>query len=273
MFRTISFHATLLALSIGLVSAARAQQPSINFQASTFHQGDTTWKDQVKGVVATVSGTPTAKGGSISTDNGSFVFNTDDAKLTGLKSYTLAIGFTATKITVPGNQFYGANGLLGGDIPGAGQGDVGIGLTTDGEGQIVAGLGTLNGSQSGEDRALYHTNVTTGGGFSLNQPFGVVLVVDNSGAGGAGKVSLYVNGFLTTQEGTITDLTLPLLGSKDGAVGNFQFGIGAVANGYGGTLQGSVTQVKIYDTALTTSQATALSTSIAKPSISEHAAH
>ena len=100
----------------------------------------------------------------------------------------------------------------------------------------------------------------------MGKAFGAVLVVDGSAGSGAGKVSLCVNGKLTTQEGTITGVTILPLGSKGGSIEGFDFGIGAVANGYGGTLQGASTQVKIYDTALTDTLAADLSLAIAEPS-------
>ena len=248
----------------------QGQQPLVDFQASTFHTGDPTWKDRAHGVVATVIGSPLGNGRSITTDNGSFVFNTDDAKLTGLKSYTLAVGFTATSITTGGAFFYGGNGLLGADIPGVGQGDSGISLTTDGSGQIIGGLGVSN-----NDSNLYSHNVTDGGpGYYVSgSANGAVLVVDGSAGPGNGVVSLYVNGHLSPvdQFGQITGLTILPFGSNNGTAGNFQYGIGAIANGSGsvgsgGTLKGSITQVQIYGSALSDKDAIALSLSIAKPS-------
>jgi len=246
-------------------------QALVDFQASTFHSGDATWKDRIHGVVATAVGSPVGNGSSIATDNGSFYFNTDDAKLGGLKSYTIAVGFTAKSISVGGPNFYGGNGIVGADIPGEGQGDSGISLTTDGSGQIIGGLGIANTADSN----LYSHSVSDGapGYYTPDSPNGVVHVIDGSKGPGNGVVSLYVNGHLSPldQFGQITGLTLIPCGSNNGTIGNFQYGIGAIANGAGsigsgGTLKGSISQVQIYGTALSDQDATALSLSISKPS-------
>lgn len=250
--------ATAIALMGGASSLAQAAVIA-DFQAHDYATGATKWLDRVHGVQATASGSPVGNGGSVTTTNGSFTFNTADVPgFLGITSYTLAIGFNATSVSGGGASFYQGTGVFGGDIPNSGQGDSGLALTTDGGNQIVFGAGVPGG-----DVANYDT-VAPGGNFNTNTPMGAVLVVD----GAAGSLTLYVNGVLTTQPGTTFRTILPVgKNFNDGGnIDNFLYGIGTVAGG-GGPMPGTVTQAQIYNTALSAADAEALSLAVAQPSV------
>ena len=129
-------------------------------------------------------------------------------------------------------------------------------MTTDGGGQIVAGAGTANNG----DQNLYDTaDNTSANAFAVNKRLGAVLVVD----GAAGTLTLYVNGATTSQSGALTGETIQPFGSNNGTVAGFMYGLGVVGNNGGNnSLQGDITQAQIYGSALSATDALALSSSI-----------
>ncbi|MEJ0001487.1 MAG: hypothetical protein WDO13_21565 [Verrucomicrobiota bacterium] len=162
----------------GIALNVSAQAQILNFQASAYTTGSSTWTDSSgNNIVATASGTPVGEGGDIDTTAGSFTFNADSVPgLLGLTNYTIAIGFTANSTgATGGGQFYnGTYGIVGGDIPNSGQGDSGFGLTTDGGGQLVAGGGVANdfAGDGPTDVAVYATGQS--GTFATQTPLGAV---------------------------------------------------------------------------------------------------
>jgi hypothetical protein len=252
----------LLAVAVASLGMTAASPAGIiaNFQAADYTTGSPTWLDRVSHAVAIANGTPVGNGGSVTTTNGAFTFNTNSIPgFTGLTSYTLAIGFNATSVSGGGAQFYQGTGVFGGDIPNSGQGDSGLALTTDGNNQIVFGAGVPGG-----DVNLYDTVPSTGGNFNLNTPIGAVLVLDGANQ----LLSLYVNGVLTTQPGTLSRVINPvgINFNDNGNLDGFTYGIGTVAGG-GGPMPGTVTQAQIFNTAFSPTDAAALSLAIAAQSV------
>jgi hypothetical protein len=248
----------------GLASSVAHGAVIANFQAADYTTGSSTWLDRVNHVAATATGSPVGNGGSITTTNGAFTFNTSSIPgFSGLTSYTLAIGFNAASISGGGSQFYQGTGVMGGDIPNSGQGDSGLALTTDGNGQIVFGAGVPSG-----DVNLYDTVPSNGGNFNLNTPIGAVLVLDGANQ----LLSLYVNGILTSQPGTLGRVINPvgLNNNDNGHIDGFTYGIGTVAGG-GGPMPGTITQMQIYNTALSPFDAEVLSLAVQAQSVPEPA--
>jgi hypothetical protein len=239
-----------------LATAAQGQTLLANFQADQY-SGGTTWTDAEGTLTASLylpGTTPVANGTSVST-NGGFYFSTDTAGLTGLTSYSLAVGFTATAIyNGAGSPYaFSGNGILGGDISGYGQGDIGLSVSVYDNG-LIAGGGVSGGDTGVEDPG------SPTGNFSLNSPTGAVIVVQGSTGGSAnGSISLYVNGTLAGQQTGLT--TLP--------VGSYNFGIGTLYAGAAYPFSGDITQAQIYSGALTATAAEALSDSISEDSVPE----
>jgi len=269
MLRARHKAAFALVMAVAVPSFAHAGVIA-NFQAADYTTGFSTWVDRASGVAAAATGSPIGNGGSVNTTHGAFSFNTGSVPgFNGLTSYTIAVGFTANSVTGGGSDFYQGTGVAGGDIPNAGQGDLGLTLTTDGGNQIVFGIGVGNGSGGqGGDINDYDTVPANGGTFALNAPMGAVLVVN----GATGDVTLYVNGAVTTQPGTTNRAgainPVGINFNDNGHIDGFTFGIGQVVGGSGGTvpLPGDVTQLQIYNSALDPTSAAALSSTVALPS-------
>ena len=251
--------ASLLTIA-GISTSAQAQTLILNFQASTYTTGDANWIDSVNGVEAGAGGTPIGDGPYIDTTNGSFIFNTGDVPgLVGITSYTLVVGFRANSVgTNGGGNYVNSNGGVAGVLIGATyNGGNGFGLTTDSNGQLIAGLGSYGGDQN-----LYDSNPSTGGTFTTGTNTGAVLVVD----GLTNTASFYVDGSLTTQPGIDSGFPVAPFGYNGNYFTTYPspYGIGNIAY-VGGTLQGYINQFQIYDGAVSPTEAEALSLPIPLP--------
>ena len=267
-----SLLAILALVSTG--SALHAQTPAADFNAASFNATNDTLTDSVSGIVAVATNNTTANNpnttantqnsdGSVTTTGAGFTFNADAVPgLLGLTSYTLAVGFTYnTGGGAPGGaNAYNGQGAFGGDLPGAGDGDANIAVTSDSNGQIVASLGSTNGG----DNSVYDTVASNGGNFVIGSFNRAVLVVSGN------TETLYANGAATTQRSPLTLSTgvtfTPFGYLANGTVtSTYAFGIGTNTNGTTGImpLNGSIDDVQIYESALTAAQAEGLTLGVA----------
>ena len=248
----------------------RAQSLLVNFQASDYTGGNS-WTDAEGNLTASYVGNSHAvANGTSVTANGGFEFPTGDVTgLTGLGSYTEAVGFTATSISGQTSSPYAfaGNGVFGGDISGFGAGDSGLSLSSY-EGGIVAGGGITGGSDVAVDDPA-----SPNGNFALNTPIGAVLVVQANTAGAGnpanGSFTLYVNGVMVSQDTGLNTQPFGMGNQTFGAsLESYEFGVGTMSGSAGG-FSGDITQEQIYDGALTASQAETLSDTISEDSVPE----
>lgn len=257
LFSLLAFVAT------GAGVPLHAQTPAADFNASSFNAANGTLTDSVNGIVATTANGGTnarASNGAITTTGAGFTFNADSVTgLLGLTSYTIAVGFTYNGGAGGGANAYQGQGAFGGDLPGTGQGDANLGITSDGGGQIIGSVGSNNGA----DNSVYDTSGST---FVLGAFNRAVLVVNGN------TETLYVNGAPTTQGSPLTlgtGVTFSPFGYLNGvATTNYTFGIGRNTNATTANtpLNGSITDVQIYESALTATQAQGLTLGVPEPS-------
>ncbi|MDO4570087.1 MAG: LamG-like jellyroll fold domain-containing protein [Planctomycetia bacterium] len=196
------------------------------------------WTDRVSGITATVAGDeaykPVGTGTSVvfsresdntSTAAGYFTTSAAENPIAGLNEFTILVAFTPDKVGTSDSSFYLVSGLVGAEQQGV-VNDWGLGYNSSQ--QVVAGYGKATTDQT------------------LNSA--TTVAVGTSGVAGMTvsglTLSNYVNGALSTSK---------TLGSNENRNSNVAMYIGRM--GYdGGYYSGAISDVRIFNRALTTSE-------------------